>query len=304
MRKRLSWLTVIGLLLLCACGTSAEEPQKSGDREEYSLYFAARDDKLDSAVGSETCELPEMGDTVEEMVALLFAGPTSQDLVSPFPEGVALKNWSLEDGILKLNLSEQYNSLSGIGLTIADYCITLTMCQLPKINTVIIAVEGELISFRDHQALRASDVLLSASGEENGDMTATLYFPREDGKSLGSEQRSLTADKNVSTSAAVVSALLSGPEGEGLVSLMPENTGLIDVRVENGVCFVNFSAAFAETPLKDDPKGALLLYSVVNTLGSLSGVEKVQLLVEGEAISSFGGVSTLSPLAPDQSLNS
>jgi germination protein M len=129
------------------------------------------DDQIESAVGSEPCELPETGDRVEEMMDLLLAGPTSEELVSPFPEGVTLKNWSVEDGVLKLNLSEQYNSLSGIGLTIADYCITLTMCQLPKINTVIISVEGELISFRDHQTLRVSDVLLSASDEEDGNIT-------------------------------------------------------------------------------------------------------------------------------------
>lgn len=300
----MAWITAVCLLFLCACESTLEEPQQSGDQAAYRLYFASRDDQIESAVGSESCDLPETGDQVEEMMDLLLAGPTSKDLVSPFPEGVALKNWSLEDGVLKLNLSEQYNRLAGIGLTIADYCITLTMCQLPRINTVIISVEGELISFRDHQTLRVSDVLLSASDEEDGNITVTLYFPREDGKSLGSEQRNLAVGKGVTTSAAVVSALLAGPTEKGLVSLMPKDTGLLDVRLENGVCYVNFSAAFTASALKDDSQGALLLYSVVNTLGSLSGVEKVQLLVEGETIPSFGGVSTLSPLKEDNSLNS
>ncbi|MPM14932.1 hypothetical protein SDC9_61296 [bioreactor metagenome] len=304
MKKYFAWITAACLLFLCACASTPERPQQSEDQAAYRLYFASRDDQIESAVGSESCELPETGDQVEEMMDLLLAGPTSQELASPFPEGVALKNWSLEDGVLKLNLSEQYNRLAGIGLTIADYCITLTMCQLPSINTVIISVEGELISFRDHQTLRVSDVLLSASDEEDGNITVTLYFPRQDGKDLGSEQRNLTVGKGVTTSTAVVTALLAGPTGKGLVSLMPKDTGLLDVRLENGVCYVNFSAAFAASPLKDDPQGALLLYSVVNTLGSLSGVEKVQLLVEGETIPSFGGVSTLSPLKADNSLNS
>jgi len=305
LKKYLIWITAaICLLFQCSCGSIPKESQQPGDQAAYQLYFASQDGQIESALGSEPCNLPDTGDQVEEMMDLLLAGPSSKELISPFPEGVTLKNWSLEDGVLKLNLSEQYNSLSGIELTIADYCITLTMCQLPKINTVIISVEGELISFRDHQTLRVSDVLLSASDGEDGTITVTLYFPREDGKTLESEQRNLAVGKGVTTSAAVVSALLNGPTEEGLSSLMPKDTGLLDVRLENGVCYVNFSATFAASPLKDDPKGALLLYSVVNTLGSLSGVEKVQLLVEGETIPSFGGVSTLSPLKPDNSLNS
>ncbi len=304
MKKHIAWITAACLLCLCACAGTSEKPQQSADKAAYRLYFASGEDQIESALGSESCQLPETGNQVEEMMALLLAGPTSEKLVSPFPDGVTLKNWSLEDGVLKLNLSEQYNRLAGIGLTIADYCITLTMCQIPGINTVIISVEGELISFRDHQTLRASDVLLSASDEEDGNITVTLYFPREDGKDLGSEQRDLTVGKGVNTSTTVVSALLAGPTEKGLVSLMPKDTGLLDVRLEGGVCYVNFSGAFAASSLKDDPQGALLLYSVVNTLGSLSGVEKVQLLVEGRTIPSFGGVSTLSPLKADNSLNS
>lgn len=73
---------------------------------------------------------------MEELVDALFSGPTQGGLTSPFPEGLSLQGWSLEDGLLTLSLSEQYGGLADVSLTLADYCLVLTLSQVDGVDAV------------------------------------------------------------------------------------------------------------------------------------------------------------------------
>ncbi len=298
MKKGLIFL--LPLLLLAACGhTKAGE----GEGKSVAVYYAALQpyDNGASVVG-ESHTLSNTAEPVEELMTLLFGKPESSRLTSPIPDGVSLTEWSMEEGVLHLELSEAYGGLSGIDLTIADYCITLTLCQLDEVRSVIISVDGDLLPSRYYQALRSSDVLLSAMEDDPVFLAADLYFPSADGRGLIMEQRDVLAGGGIKRSAAVVNALIEGPKTEDLSSLMPEGVDLLSTEVANGICYVNLSVAFGEAPIAAEKEGALLLYSIVNTLGSLSGVDEVQLLIEGEAPAFYGGVPTLKPLEPDFSL--
>jgi germination protein M len=298
MKKLLCALLSI-LLLASACGKDTKTAGEGG----YAVYYATRDPGSDgNAVGSENHVLTGTGQPVEELVSLLLNAPESDDLVSPVPAGVTLDSWSLQEGVLKLVFSEGYDGLSGINLTIADYCVTLTLCQLEDVQSVTISVEGGLIPSRHYQQLRASDVLLSGSEDDEGLQGITLYFPKEDGLHLGIERRDLETDSDITRSEAAATALMEGPMGEDMISLMPKDAQLLSVSTENGICYVSFSEEFGQASVASSPEGALLLYSIVDTLCTLGGVEKVQLLIEGKAPSSFGGVPTLTALEPDYSL--
>ncbi|NLF34378.1 MAG: GerMN domain-containing protein [Clostridiales bacterium] len=166
MKKQLWLLLALFVCLLTACqaGHSGSLPS-SGEVQVYFAVWDAATAQL--AVGAERRTLPGGTAPVEALADLLLEGPFSDTLASPIPADVILRDWSLREGILRLNFSEQYGGLSGIDLTIADYCITLTMSQLPGVSTILISVEGKLIPFRHHQSLLASDVLLSVSGEQD-----------------------------------------------------------------------------------------------------------------------------------------
>ena len=113
---------------------------------------------------------------MEELVNALLAGPTQDGLVSPFPQGLSLQSWELEDGLLTLNFSEQYGGLADISLTLADYCLVLTLSQVEGVDTVQIQSAGHTYHSRSHQTMKADEVLtdqslpeevLHPSGEEN-----------------------------------------------------------------------------------------------------------------------------------------
>ena len=140
------------LLLLGSCSTAAE---KGG----YQLYFASG---LED--GSAILSEPYQGEAdpgPRELMEALLSGPTEEELNSPFPSGVSLRSWGLEEGVLVLNLSEQYGGLTDISLTVADYCIVLTMSQLDGVEAVEINVAGQPVSYRNHQILTREEAVLS-----------------------------------------------------------------------------------------------------------------------------------------------
>ncbi len=288
------------LLLLAACSGGT---RSAGGENGFAIYYATRQPETNGkAIDSEYHTLPEGVEPVEAMVALLLAAPRSAELASPIPSGVSLIDWSVTKGVLNLEFSEGYGGLSGIDLTIADYCITLTLCQLDEVQSVVISVEGNLIPSRYYQALRSSDVLLSATEDDPVYATADLYFPKADGTGLGVERRDVLAGGGVTRSEALVTALMKGPEDEKLRTLIPSGATLLSAKVENGVCYVDFSAAFSADMPADEREGVLLLYSIVDTLCTLNGVDEVQLLIEGEAPESYAGIPTRTPLEPDFTL--
>lgn len=66
----------------------------------------------------------------------------------------------------------------GIGLTLADYCLTFTLCQLEEVERVSITVSGRTISYRYRQELDPSQAVLSGVEETPVEVSAVLYFPR------------------------------------------------------------------------------------------------------------------------------
>ena len=152
--KKFMILLMMLLLLLPACS--------SGNRTEgdYLLYFPKRSYLETSALGTQVIDLPDEMPAEEAIIAALLSGPTDETLVSPFPENVTLRSWYVREGVLHINLSEQYGGLSGIALTLADCSIALTLCQLEHINGVSITVENDPIPFRYRQILTPQDILL------------------------------------------------------------------------------------------------------------------------------------------------
>ena len=101
------------------------------------------------------------GGPIPALVDALLSPPETQGLATPFPEGVRLLSWEVEEGRLHLDLSEQYGGLSGVDLTVADACLTLTLCQVEGVESVYVTVEGREIPYRRVQQLGPDGLLLT-----------------------------------------------------------------------------------------------------------------------------------------------
>lgn len=152
MKKILLCLLTV-CLLLAGCASSPA----SGS---YQLYFPRVSYVEGPALGTQAFTPSGGEDGAEALLTALLAGPDDPELYSPFPHGVSLRACSLREGVLYLNLSEQYDGLSGIDLTLADCAITLTLCQLEEVSGVCIMVENGSLPARYRQVLAAQDILL------------------------------------------------------------------------------------------------------------------------------------------------
>lgn len=130
-----------------------------------------------------------------------------------------------------------------------------------------------------------------------------LYFSDEQAMYLLPEERIITKE-NESLEAVVIQELINGPKKDGLVRTVPEGTKLLSISVINRVANVNFSKEFQSKHWGGSAGETMTLYSVVNSLGELPGIEKVQFLLEGEKKESIlnGNMDTTVPIEPDYNL--
>ena len=160
------WLFALLVLTLLPVPAGCTAPKGEG-QADYLLYFAADgEQEYGPALDTQPYAWEEPA-TVDTLLEALLDGPTREDLASPFPRGVTVSHWELdEDGTLRLTLSEQYSGLADISLTLADYCIVLTLCQLEGIEGVEIHSAGYSINYRSHQLLRPGEVELRPPDRE------------------------------------------------------------------------------------------------------------------------------------------
>lgn len=164
--QRVRFVFVFALLLALLCLLGGCMPPASQETT-YEVYFRAKgtDAVPEAALVSERCSLTEGEDPVQGLLDRLLAGPESEDLEPALPASVTLRQWTLHDGLLTVDFSGRYGSLSGIALTLADYSVVLTLTQLDTVNSVRITAAGDPLSYRNHQRLTSTDVCLEILGE-------------------------------------------------------------------------------------------------------------------------------------------
>lgn len=290
--KRLCCMLLSAVLLLT--GLSACAVQTAEESEEVGLWFLA--ESADSALSLESQSWS--GDrSIPAVMGALLDGPSAgSGLRSAVPAGTRLLDWSQTGDLIWVDLSHEYGSLAGLELTLADYCITLTLTQLVGVNRVRITVNGGELPHRSKQIFRRDDVVLSGAEEEPVELTAALCFRRTGGNELGQELRVFRLTENQSAPLAVLQALLSGPQEAGLEALLPEGLEVYSARVESGVCYADFSAALLNNIPGTVEEQQLVIRSLVESLCSLGVVQAVQILVEGEPLTRYGQVDVSKPL--------
>ena len=295
MKKVCFALACLFLLSLTACAPEENTAQ-------YQLYFPEAGESsgmVGRAVGSE--DYTGEG-TVDALLTALLAGPVKEGLSAAVPGEVHVLGWAMGSGLLRIDLSADYGELTGIDLTLAECCITLTLTQLEEVDKVRITAGGRDVAGRAHTVLSVDHMIFTGAEEEPRQVMVELYFPRSGGRGLGFEIRELTLTEEDDLYAAVAKALLTGPKSTALRSNFPEGLEVLNTRVEDGICYINFSALLLEDAPADLEEQELLLHAVVDTFGNLEGVDAVQILIEGAVTKNYGNTDTSLPLEPDLAL--
>ena len=297
---------VIGLLLCAALlvvlGISVV-PDGPDETETLSLYFPIKEEALaggGDAMTTVRVDWREMlgkspQEQAEKVVHLLAEGyPENSTFGRILPGNTRLQSCQVSGSTVTVDFSASYAQLSGIDLTVSDYCIALSLVQIPGIYTVRITVNGKELDYRDKNYFRADDILVTSPEDVVRNLAVQLYFPN--GTALVAEERILTIYEGDSQAQAVMDALLAGPVNETLGPLLPEGFSVLGFRVEDGTCYVNLPQSNEDLLPEDSAAQRRMMIGVVRSLCSVRGIQRVQFLVEGERSAEFGKVDISQPL--------
>lgn len=128
--------------------------------------------------------------------------------------------------------------------------------------------------------------------KEGEKVILTLYFADRSATKLVAEKRFIpkSSVKDINDMAeAALKELFKGPISGNLTAPFPKDVKVPTVKVEKNIAVVDFSKEF----VKKHPGGStgeiLTVYSIVNTLTAINGINKVQFTIEGKKAPEFKG---------------
>lgn len=236
---------------------------------------------------------------LEEMVTAVLnelqSGARPEEAHVAIPTNLEITLKDMDDGIVTLNISDEYNDMTALEEVICRSSIVWSLTSLEGVDHIIIEVDGEpLISKNgvEYSVLNRQNVLIDSVVDATTTEYAILqlYFANEDALGLEVEERVVEVDSNQATEKAVLEQLIAGPEEEGHYRTVPAETKIRDITITaDGICYVNLSQEFVSKHGGGTTGEALTIYSIVNSLCKLDGIDKVQFLVEGEKMETYKG---------------
>lgn len=283
--KKIRWIILLAVMFfIVGCGKSETESSK-----EYLIYAVDKDET--KVVGFETvAEASDTREILQIMFRELKKTPEKNGYKSAVSEGVCIKSFSLNENHLTLNFSAGYREMNSIQEVLSRAAIVRTLCQIEGIDYVSFKVEGEPYVNSNGYAvgLMSGDQFVDNAGDEiNAYEKADLilYFANEEGNYLCPHTVECVYNSNISLDKLVMEQLISGPQEEeneekGYAAINPA-TQILSVTTQDGLCYVNLSEDFLVRQGNVTPEVAV--YSVVNSLIELQGVNRVQISVGGNS---------------------
>lgn len=226
------------------------------------------------------------------IVERLLSGSQDGALFSPFPKDTALISLTIRNGRAYVDLSG-ITRMDGIDLTLADYCLTLSLTAIDGIESVSVTGNGRLLAQQPRRMFYPHDVLLSSGDSVLQQIQVKLYFLDSDG-ALTPEVRTLDLYEGETQSAVLLTALLAGPKNSDLISVIPDDFPISSIKVEDGICRIHLPAAALKTLPPDEYTQNLILWSLAESLYSLDYIQEIRLMTDSGELEKFGLVPVAS----------
>lgn len=277
-------MLLLAAVLLCAgCGSSSQTDMSRMKSIYYVNYTETGVEMHEYEMQAQTEETE-----LDELIERLGTMPDKLEYKAPLQMGFDLLSYRLEEGILYLDMSEEYHNLSPTKEVLVRAALVRTLSQTENVNYVVITVEGAQLydNLGNVVGLMTADQFIDNAGDEINAyemVSLRLYFANEDGTALIVTNRTIAYNTNISMERLVVDELLAGPGTDVSDVAYPAinpNTKVVSVSVRDGICYVNFDENFLTQIYSVSSE--VTIYSIVNSLAELSGVNKVQISVNGE----------------------
>lgn len=280
MKKIILGLCIALLVLLAGCGEE-EHPEGSTC---YTLYFVSNDSTklITKEYWTTTTDESKL---FEELRTELTKVPEKLEYAPPFGNNVVLRKWKSQNGRLLLDFEQSYAKLAADTEVLTRAAIVKTFTQIKGINYVSFQVEGRDLEDNLGKLVGAmySDSFIYNEGAQINsfeEVTLNLYFANEEGDALIKTEKTIMYNTNVAIERVILEQVIAGWKGNKAYPTVNPDTKILSVVVKDGVCYVNLNNTFLTQVYSVTPEVAI--YSIVNSLCEVSGINKVQISVDGD----------------------
>lgn len=211
----------------------------------------------------------------------------------------------VETGNVVVSFSREFLTGDNTKDILAVYAVVKSLCAIDGIESVKVVIEGKDIYTADGSIigfLTNQDINLQTDTYNSEMREVTLYFPSKDGQKLVRETRIIKVNDQQPIARYIINELIKGSSNENVNSALNAGTVLLSVETSNNICFVNFKSNFLDKNTGSAEKEKMTVYSIVDSLTELDSIERVQFLMDGKKIDSFGNINIGSMFGRDESI--
>ncbi len=228
---------------------------------------------------------------------------------SAVPEGLELNSVTIDSGLLSVDFNSVYYTMNPGEELAFKSAVVYTFTSLDFVDYVYITVDGSPLKMTNGQNLGKlcrEDIVIDGniSAEPTNYEILTLYFKNSDDTGLDTEIREVEVNPNQPIERYIIEQLIAGPENSGLKNVIPSDTKIRDISSADGICYVDLSSEFVTKQLGSEKDAIAAAYSIINSLGELESVDRVQFLIDGEKIDNYRNIMDFSmPIEPDYNIS-
>ncbi|HAN09050.1 MAG TPA: hypothetical protein DCP90_00370 [Clostridiales bacterium] len=280
------WKLVLLIIILVVAGYLLRETLV--EKKQVFVYCV---DKTETKLVNESRNIKykDTVDLINKMAEELKKNPTDKDIIKLIPENVEIEKvlYNQKDKIVEISLSKDFNDLSNKEKMFMTSGIAKTFNQFNFVKGVKFFVGEEPMKNENGEeigVITENDVITDTTkqAQEKKEVEIKLYFADADANNLIAESRKtiILSDENIEK--IVIEELISGPGTSSNLSPIPKGTELKDIEVKDNICYVDFNQEFKTNHVGGSDMERLTIFSIVNSLTEIEGINKVQFLIEGK----------------------
>ena len=158
-------IKILLLFLLCICILLAGCNAQTASGTNF--YYLTQPD-YESPQGNIDCELHKgQPDPLayKELLNNYLSGPNSKEFINPFPSETYLVSITVEQQTATVILSDHIAQLTGVDLSLACSCLTLTVSDLTGCANIQIRAQNELLDNHQSISINANSIYFIDTAE-------------------------------------------------------------------------------------------------------------------------------------------
>lgn len=267
---------------MCFAGCGSGRQEADPENGVYNIYYLDKNATLLSPLPYEVKQMDQR-EVISELMEQLCTVPRDADVIPAMGENVKFESFSLDRDVLYLYFDERYGDLKTDRKALCNAALTDTLLQVEGVRYVGIYSGGQPLVGETGTLLGpfGENDFVTGISDVNGFNTIdlTLYFSDAAGTTLEKEVRTLTYRVDTPVEQLIVEQLIAGPQGLEHMAILPGGTRILNISVNENICYLNLSREFLDPIPIEDPY--VPIYAIVNSLSELQTVQRVQISVDG-----------------------